>query len=105
MFGDRLRELREDKNMTQDDLASILNVSRQTISGYEKGVNEPNIENLVRMAEIFNVSLDYLLGRTKIKNAAYIDRIQGKELIVELLANEDMYSLVNDLVKVLKKHK
>ncbi len=65
MFGDRLRELREEKQLTQEELGKLLNVSRQAVSSYEKGENEPTIDALVKIANIFNVSLDYLLGRTK----------------------------------------
>lgn len=65
MFGDRLKELREEKEMTQEELGKLLNVSRQTISGYEAGAIEPSISNLIKLADIFNISLDYLLGRTK----------------------------------------
>ncbi|OSA88065.1 UNVERIFIED_ORG: hypothetical protein B2H98_17880 [Clostridium botulinum] len=46
MIGERLKELREEFRMTQDQLASILNVSHQSISGYENNSNEPSLENL-----------------------------------------------------------
>lgn len=65
LIGDRLKELREDKQITQSELAEILKVSRQTISSYELNLTEPTFETLVKIADIFGVSTDYLLGRTK----------------------------------------
>lgn len=65
MFNERLKELREDRGLTQDQLASELNVSRSQISNYETGKFEPDIETLIFLADFFNVSLDYLLCRTK----------------------------------------
>jgi len=65
MLHDLLKELREDKGLNQNDLADILNVTRQTISGYETGSIEPPFSTLIKLADIYNCSLDYLAGRTK----------------------------------------
>lgn len=62
-FGELLAELRTDKKMTQKDLAGMLHVSIGTISNYEKGVHFPDIEKLLNLADIFQVTTDYLLGR------------------------------------------
>lgn len=62
-FGELLAELRQDRGMTQKDLAQILFVSVGTISNYEKGKHLPDVEKLVALAEFFNVTTDYLLGR------------------------------------------
>lgn len=64
MFGLRLKQLREQKNMLQKDLAEILNNTQQTISLYESGKREPDYETLKNIASYFNVSIDYLLGHT-----------------------------------------
>ncbi|WP_455798953.1 helix-turn-helix domain-containing protein [Clostridium butyricum] len=64
MFCKILNKLRKEQAITQDHLADLLNVSRTTIVRYEKGICEPDISTLVKIADIFNVSLDYLLGRT-----------------------------------------
>ncbi len=92
MFGDRLKELREEKELTQEELGKFLNVSRQTISGYESGSIEPSIANLVKIADIFNVSLDYLLCRTKERYNLNLKDKKNKELLL-------------DLIKVIDKHK
>lgn len=64
MFGKRLRDLREDHDLKQKDLAKILGVSDRTIGMYEQERREPSLELLVKIADYFDVSLDYLLGRT-----------------------------------------
>ena len=59
----RLREIREAKGMSQIEAAKQLNVSRQSYNFYENGKRDPDTQTLQRMAEFFNVSVDYLLGR------------------------------------------
>ena len=61
-FPERLRELRIEKNMTRKDLADLLYVNLRTISYWELGQRECNLEQLANIAQIFGVSTDYLLG-------------------------------------------
>ena len=65
MLGDKVKLYRENKKMTQNDVADILNVSPATISKYESGALEPNIESLKRLAELFEISIDELLSDEK----------------------------------------
>lgn len=60
----RLKELRKAKGISQLKLAIDLNTNQNTISRYETGEREPSIGELIRIADYFNVSLDYLLERT-----------------------------------------
>ena len=62
-FNERLKELRLRSSYLQKDLASSINVSVRTFQAYEHGDNEPNIEKLIKLADIFQVTLDYLMGR------------------------------------------
>lgn len=62
-LGYRLRELRKEKNMSQEDLGKILGVTKVSVSGYEKGTRIPSMETLTNILDIFMVSADYLLGR------------------------------------------
>ncbi|NLL92294.1 MAG: helix-turn-helix domain-containing protein [Ruminococcaceae bacterium] len=62
----KLKDIREKRRITQTELADYLGVKRNTISRYETGDREPNNETLVRIAEYFDVSVDYLLGKTDI---------------------------------------
>ena len=60
----RLRELRKKAGVSQLRLAMDLNMSQNTVSRYETGEREPGIAELIKLADYFNVSLDYLTGRT-----------------------------------------
>lgn len=67
-FGERLKELREDKGLKQHEIADILGVGRPTIAGYETKGKQADHDKLKILADYFNVSIDYLLGRTDVKN-------------------------------------
>ena len=62
----RLRELREKRKISQLKLAMDLNINQNSISRYENGAREADYAMLIKFADYFNVSLDYLLGRTDI---------------------------------------
>jgi transcriptional regulator with XRE-family HTH domain len=64
ILGERIKELRKSKNLTQKQLAEILNVKSQTMQMFEYGTRRPKLENLITLADYFDVSLDYLVGRT-----------------------------------------
>ena len=61
----RLKELRKKKGISQLRLATDLNTTQNTISRYETGEREPGIDELIKIADYFNVSVDYLIGRTE----------------------------------------
>ena len=63
MFAKRLRVLRSEKNITQAEFAKVIGVAQQTVGSWEKGNSAPNFEILSKIADYFNVSTDYLLGR------------------------------------------
>ena len=60
----RLKELRKSRRISQIKLAIDLNTSQNTISRYETGEREPGLNELIKIADYFNVSIDYLLNRT-----------------------------------------
>ncbi len=64
MFNERLKELRKERSVTQQSLANSAQISRSIISEYESGLVEPTLTMLKKLADFFNVSTDYLLGRT-----------------------------------------
>lgn len=64
MLYKRIRDLREDKDMTQQDMADILHINRRTYAAYENGVNSMTPETLCKIADFHNTSVDYLLNRT-----------------------------------------
>ena len=63
-LGDRLAELRQDKGLTQREVADLLHCSITGVSGYERDTREPSLETLVDLARFFDVTTDYLLGLT-----------------------------------------
>ena len=79
MLGEKIKLYRENKNMTQSEVASILGVKSTTISKYEAGTLEPNIESLKKLAELFNISTDELLK----ENSFDISKINILEILRE----------------------
>lgn len=74
-WNKRIRDLREDNNLTQEDLASQLGISKRTLLRYESGVSEPTISVLISLSLLFNVSVDYIIGT---KDTTEIDEISIK---------------------------
>ena len=63
-FAERFRKLRLERGLTQEGAANIIGVKRYSVYTYEKGLNYPEVRNLIIFADHFGVSTDYLLGRT-----------------------------------------
>lgn len=89
-FGEILADLRQDRSLTQKSLAEKLHVSVGTISNYENGVHLPDLEKLVMLADYFNVTTDYLLGRTPYN-------ISPSELQVEVLGGMSLQECIQDM--------
>ncbi|MBE6144022.1 MAG: helix-turn-helix transcriptional regulator [Firmicutes bacterium] len=68
MYLQRIKDLREDRDLTQTDIAKILHITQQQYSLYESGKREMPLEYIITLSNIYNVSLDYIVGRTNIKN-------------------------------------
>ena len=64
MVFPNIKNLREDRDLRQRELAAVLSVSQNTYSQYENGVIEWTADNLIKLADYYDVSVDYLLGRT-----------------------------------------
>ena len=73
MFAQKLIELRKKRNLTHDDLAKFLNITRQGYSFYESGKHEMNFDSLCRIADFYHVTTDYLLDRADVTNAPFDD--------------------------------
>ena len=94
-FGERLRELREERNTTQKTLAGILGVSPRMVSFYESGGHLPRDESiLIKLADYFNVTTDYLLGYSDVKSARQLRRLNDA---FEMLPEADRKSLLDYL--------
>lgn len=100
-LGARIRELRNKRGLTQSQLGDMINVTKASISGYENGTRNPDKETLIKLADIFHVSTDYLLGRTEIKQAHVLT---GKEEYdftpeEEISAQKKMQEMIEDIKK------
>ena len=91
VFKDRLKLLRENKKISSKELADALNVDVATISNYESGRRNPKNETLLQLADFFNVSIDYLLGRTDDEQVA-IYRSEYKDLPLEIQVDKNHLS-------------
>lgn len=77
-FGMRLKELREAKHLSQSDVANRLEVSRATISGYECNTITPSVEQLVKLAILYNTSLDFMMGMNN-RSYLYLDDLSESQ--------------------------
>lgn len=90
-FREMLAELRQDRRMTQRDLASAIHISNSSVSAYERGDRIPAIDILIQLADYFDVTADYLLGRTDQNlslthlSKQYTENITLEELLILLL--------------------
>lgn len=97
MFSQRLKSLRKDKGLTQKELGHHFNLSQSSIAFYEKGEREPDFATLIKFADFFDVSTDYLLGLSYTTNSniklsiPFIDSIQYTKGETNLLVNETPY--------------
>ena len=65
-YGKVFFRLRKENNMTQEEVARKLNITQRTYAHYEKGTNEPSIDTLIKLADIYRVPIDILVGRYEI---------------------------------------
>jgi transcriptional regulator with XRE-family HTH domain len=93
-FGSRLKSLRESIGLTQNDLANKLHTARSTITLYENGKNEPDFKTLIKIADLFNVSTDYLLGRTNERYNLNLLNENNKDLLLKLFEAVNEYKII-----------
>lgn len=100
IVGYRLRQLRKEKRMSQEDLGKKLNVSKVSISGYETGNRIPSLDIFIKLLDIFDVSSDYLLGREVSMvcedsgNNIYKATSRDIEIIKSLKDKRRLYSII-----------
>ena len=61
LFYEKLKQCREEIGLSQEDIAERLHITRQAVSKWERGINEPDIETIVRLSDMYNVTIDQLL--------------------------------------------
>ena len=100
----KLKEIRQKNNKSVEEVSNILKISIQAYYKYEKGVNEPNIENLIKLANFYHVTIDELVGRpTSIINKSVLT--ERERLIIEqvLTMNDEEQKLVELFIKTYNK--
>jgi len=103
----RIKQLREENNWTQTELARRMNCAMSSIAMYERGERKPSMEALLKLSEIFRVSTDYLLGKTEIRNLDELKQVRfacSGGLDVNGLDEEDLLELQRQ-VEYMKKLK
>lgn len=94
MIGQTIRDLRKQRKISQTELAKILHVSQQTVTTWETGKAEPSSSAISSLADYFNVTTDYLLGRPEKKDDDNVEIMifQHKHLYIKDLLNKHLKS-------------
>ena len=97
----RLKELREARSLSQDDLGNALGLSKSSISNYENGYRQPDMETLISIADYFDVTVDYVVGRSSLPNFEISPK---EEIILQVYRSlpEDKRDLILELFLALK---
>lgn len=86
-IADRLRKMRLQKDMNQKSVALYIPISEDSVSAYERGIRQPSLDTLSKIADLYQTSTDYLLGRTDIE-VPYPKTLQEMEGVTSSLVNE-----------------
>ena len=104
-FAERLKELRKQAHLTQVELAKLLGIGQSSYADWERGKKKPTQEILVKIAQIFNVSIDYLVGNSEEKSGE-LDNI---ELLFRMnskgLTEEEKIIFKKELIEFMRKRK
>ena len=104
-FSERLKDLRKQAGLTQVDVAEKLGISQPAYASWERGVKKPTQENLVKIAQILNVSVDYLVGNSEEKT----DELDNIELLFRMnskgLTKEEKEIFRKELIEFMEKRK
>lgn len=104
-FSERLKKLRKDAGLTQVDVANKLGISQPAYASWERGIKKPTQDNLVKIAQILNVSVDYLVGNSQ----ETLDELDNIELLFRMnskgLTNEEKEIFRKELIKFMEERK
>ena len=104
-FAERLKTLRKQVKLTQAQIAEKLNISQQAYASWERGANKPTQENLVKIAQILDVSIDYLVGNSEEKS----DELDNIELLFRMnsrgLTEEEKETFKKELIEFMEERK
>lgn len=104
-FSERLKDLRKQAGLTQVDVAERLGISQPAYASWERGVKKPTQENLVKIAQILNVSVDYLVGNSE----ETTDELDNIELLFRMnskgLTSEEKAVFKKELIEFMEERK
>ena len=104
-FSERLKDLRKQAHLTQVDVAEKLGISQPAYASWERGAKKPTQENLVKIAQVLNVSIDYLVGNSEEK----LDELDNIELLFRMnskgLTDEEKVIFKKELIEFMKERK
>ena len=104
MFAERLKELRKEAHLTQIELAKRLAIGQSSYADWERGKKNPTQENLIKIAQFFNVPLDYLVGNSDKK-----DELDNIELLFRMnsigLTNQEKEIFKKELIEFMEERK
>ena len=103
-FSIKLKELREERKLTQNQLSEILQTSKQSIWNYETSHREPNIDMIIDIAKFFNVSVDYLLGNSEYKNSTQksLNELLSEKLEIPSESSNELTYLFDQYLEIVK---
>jgi len=105
MLYKRLVELRKEKKLTQEELASIIGISRSALSLYETNKRQPDFQIICRLADYFDVSVDYLLCRTDERRSIKDEIYKSNDAAASILRDPDISAVLKDLDYMTEKEK
>lgn len=91
----RIKQLRTEKGLLQSDVAKYIDKSERIVGFYENGKRDPNTDTLIKLSELFNVSVDYILGKSDIRN---FDEINIDKIDIEFANGIKRLSLENQKI-------
>lgn len=105
-IGERIAQLRKQHNLSQDELAKKAEVSRTIIGNYERNANTPSIEVVIKLAKVFKVSVDYIIGEGQLAaiDKDLLNRIEDIERLDEA-TKQHLFFLIDNVIQNYKTKK
>ena len=104
-FSERLKDLRKQANFTQVEVAEKLGISQPAYASWERGAKKPTQENLIKIAQVLNVSVDYLVGNSEVK----LDELDNVELLFRMnskgMTEEEKEVFKRELIEFMEERK
>ena len=95
-FGEKLKLLRYEKGLTQDDIGYLLNVTKSCICCYENGTRKPSLDVLIQLASYFRVSIDFLIGMESYEDKKNVNLTNKDVILINLLKDNPV--LYNEII-------